>query len=138
METRFAWPAPSWLPLPALTLLAALALPAIGQPGAMLAIVSPVGEETVHDNTGRLAVTITVDDGGALDQGRAALRVLLDGATFGSDQRGRSFTLQGIERGTLALQIQLVETDGRILAASAPVTFHMWQASALFPARKTR
>ncbi len=139
MQTRFAWfSARYWLPPLALTLLVAPGLPATGQMGAVLTIVSPVGEETVHDNSGRLAVTLTVDDGGALDRGRAVLRVLLDGATFGPDQRGPSFTLQGIERGTHALQVQLVETDGRILAASAPVTFHMWQASALFPARKTR
>lgn len=133
MRLTFLWLAPL-----AAVLVTALALPAAGQAGPAVAIVSPASEETVHDNTSQLAVTVTVDDGGHLDQGRAVLRVLLDGATFGADQRGRSFTLQGIERGTHALQIQLVDPDGRILAASASVTFHMWQASALFPARKTR
>lgn len=126
------------LPLPALALLAAFALPAIGQPGATLAIMSPASEETVHDNTGQVGVTVVVDDGGALAQGRAVLRVLLDGALFGAGQRGLSFRLEGIERGTHTLQVQLVDRDGKTVAASAPVTFHMWQASALFPARKTR
>jgi hypothetical protein len=127
-----------WLASLAAIFAAAPAPPATGQPGLAVTIVSPANEETVHDNTGRLTVALTVEDGGALAQGRAALRVLLDGAPFGAEQRGRSFGLEGIERGTHTLQIELVDRDGKTLAASAPVTFHMWQASALFPARKPR
>lgn len=120
----------------ALLVPALLALPAAGQPAPALTIATPANEETVHDNTGRLAVTVTVDDGGALDESRAVLRVLLDGARFGVEQRGRSFTLEGIERGTHALQVELLDRDGRTVATSPAVTFHMWRASALFPSRK--
>jgi hypothetical protein len=103
--------------------------------GPRVFIVSPLSGETIHDNTGAISVTVAVKGD---DQTKPrTLRVLLDCTPPGSTQRPGSFTLQGVERGTHVLEAHLVDRAGNILAKSTPLTFHMWQASALFPGRKT-
>ena len=96
-------------------------------------IVSPRDQETVHDNSGRVAVRVSVQSE-TLRQG--SLAVLLDGHRYGEPQRSRSFKLQGVERGEHQLRVVLLDESGREVAASQPVTFNMWRASALFPNRK--
>ena len=63
--------------------------------------------------------------------------ILLDGRPVA---RGAttSFPLAGIERGTHTLQAQVVDGKDNTLVASQAVTFHMWQASKQFPARKDK
>ena len=46
------------------------------------------------------------------------------------------FRLDGVERGEHTLQARLVDRNGRTLAGSEPVTFHLWQASRLFQNRR--
>jgi hypothetical protein len=98
-------------------------------------IVSPQNEETIHDNTGRVAVTVMIRNGDSLAAG-GAIRVLLDGRPFGPDARASSFALEGVERGEHLLQVQLTNAAGTVIASSEVVKFYMWQASALFPSRK--
>jgi hypothetical protein len=110
--------------------------PSIAQDtGIGVSIVSPRNEETIHDNTGRVAVTIAIRNGNTLAAG-GAIRVLLDGKPFGPDARTSSFALEGLERGEHRLQVQLTNAAGAVIATSEVVTFYMWQASALFPSRK--
>ncbi|HEY7741952.1 MAG TPA: hypothetical protein VIA19_02810 [Burkholderiales bacterium] len=110
--------------------------PSIAQDtGLGVSIVSPRNEETIHDNTGRVAVTVAIRNGDALAAG-GAIRVLLDGKPFGPDARASSFALEGLERGEHRLQVQLTNAAGAVIATSEVVTFYMWQASALFPSRK--
>lgn len=122
-------------------LLALLALacapgPVAGQaPHPTIAIVSPSPEQTVHDNEGRVSVSVKVTPADALDKGHQ-VRVTLDGRAHGAPQRALSFTLEGVERGEHTLQAELVDASGRAVAVSAPVKFYLWQASRLFPARK--
>ena len=110
--------------------------PSIAQDAALgVSIVSPRNEETIHDNTGRVAVAVAIRNGDSLAAG-GAIRVLLDGKPFGPDARASSFALEGLERGEHRLQVQLMNAAGTVIATSEVVTFYMWQASALFPSRK--
>lgn len=110
--------------------------PAIAQDNGLgVSIVSPRNEETIHDNTGRVAVTVAIRNGDSLAAG-GAIRVLLDGKPFGPDARASSFALEGLERGEHRLQVQLTNAAGTVIATSEVVTFYMWQASAQFPSRK--
>jgi hypothetical protein len=95
-------------------------------------IVAPKAEETVHSNSGYLAVTVAVSTPSAKAGGHLSL--LLDGKTVatGSEQH---FVLKGIDRGSHTLRLQVNAADGTVLATSPQVTFHMWRASRLFRSR---
>jgi len=97
-----------------------------------LSIVSPKPGETVHDNTGDVAVLLAI--GAGADGGR--IRVLLDGKRHGRDREAHSFLLTGVERGEHVLQVQLLDAAGAPVASSEAVKFHLWQASRLFPSRQ--
>jgi hypothetical protein len=97
-----------------------------------IAIVAPAPEETVHSNEGKVTVSVGVPRGVA--PGNQVV-ILLDGQPVARGP-ATSFPLAGIERGTHTLQAQVVDGKGSTLVASQPVTFHMWQASQLFPSRK--
>jgi hypothetical protein len=45
------------------------------------------------------------------------------------------FYLNGVARGTHELTVRLLDASGREVMRTAPVTFHVWQASALFRQR---
>jgi len=108
--------------------------PVLAQNGALgIAITSPKNEETIHDNTGKVVVSIAVE-GGLPEQ--SAIRVLLDGQPYGAARTGSSFTLEGVERGGHTLQAQVVDAAGKTILSSDTVTFYMWQASRLLPGRK--
>ena len=102
---------------------------------ASIVIESPGNEETVHDNLGRVTVSVKVPGAEPASAG-IRLRPMLDGKPFGDVQRTPTFRLEGVERGTHTLQVQQLDGSGSVLAESKPVTFHMWQASRLFPGRK--
>jgi hypothetical protein len=95
-----------------------------------LRIVAPVSGSTVHDNPGNLSVTISVASPLQAASGERFV-LLLDGKAVASGT-GQHFNLAGIDRGSHLLRVQIQARDGRILASSAPVKFHMWRASRLF------
>jgi len=103
--------------------------------GIGIRIVSPQNEETIHDNTGWVPVTVAITNGDPLAAG-GAIRVLLDGQPFGPEARAPSLALEGVERGEHLLRVQVVDAAGTIIATSDTVRFYMWRASALFPSRK--
>jgi hypothetical protein len=120
-------------------LLAAVLAGPVPGPGALaqayeIAIVQPADDETVHDNLGNVTVQVAVSPG--LAQGNRIV-LLLDGQPV-AQGAATGFALSGIERGSHALQAQVVGSGGATLAASPPVNFHMWQASKLFPSRKPK
>jgi hypothetical protein len=93
-------------------------------------IVTPEPETTIHDNNGNLAVTVAVSPplhAGAGDR----LVLLLDDKVVARGTE-RQFVLKGIDRGSHTLNAQVISADGKLLAASPQVIFHMWQASLLF------
>jgi hypothetical protein len=95
-----------------------------------LTLLQPAEGQTIHDNAGRVLVRVA---GGAPG---AAYQAYLDGAPAGPVSLSASFMLTGVERGEHRLQVASVDGEGRPLARTAPVTFHMWQASRLFPNRQ--
>ena len=109
--------------------------PVLAQNGALgIAITSPKNEETIHDNTGSVPVSIAMQGSGLPEH--SSIRVLLDGRPYGAARYGASFTLEGVERGEHTLQAQVVDAAGKTILSSDTVTFYMWQASRLFPGRK--
>jgi hypothetical protein len=94
-------------------------------------IVSPRNQETIQDNSGNVTVKLDARVGG-----RERIRLLLDGKPFGPDSDQTAIELQDLERGEHSLQALLLDESDKIVAASGPVTFHVWRASAQFPARK--
>ncbi len=102
---------------------------------ARLRLISPAPDETMHDNTGRLPVQVDLQPSLRSEQGHR-LRARLDGVVLGGTWVETHFTLQPIERGSHTLQVLVTDAEGRLLIASDPVTFNMWQASRLFPARR--
>jgi hypothetical protein len=59
----------------------------------------------------------------------------MDGKPYGADHHTLEFTLEGVERGEHSLQVQLIDAKDALVSASPSVTFHLWQASVLFPKR---
>jgi hypothetical protein len=105
------------------------------QSGVAVSISSPQNEETIHDNTGRVPVTVAITGGDPLAAG-GSIRTILDGKAFGPAVRAASFALEGVERGEHALRVEVLDAAGTVIAASGSVKFYMWQASVLFPGRK--
>lgn len=94
----------------------------------------PLPEQTIHDNTGSVRVSVALQ-GLALGPGDR-LRVLIDGQPYGPDQFVLDFTLQDVKRGEHTLQVQVVDAKSIVVVGSSTIKFHLWRASALFPARK--
>jgi hypothetical protein len=125
---------PAGIAIFALCLLATTLLAPVSHAADALSveIVRPAADETVHSNLGEVAVALTLTG----VAGAPRLRILLDGRPFGAIQRTPVFTLQGVERGTHSLRVELVDARNAVVATSGAVTFHMWQASRLFPGRQ--
>jgi hypothetical protein len=95
-----------------------------------LTLIRPTDGETIHDNTGRVAVVVS----GGRDA--AGFQAYIDGAPAGGIHPAPAFHLEGIERGEHQLSVDAVDRHGRSVAATETITFYMWQASRLFPNRK--
>lgn len=98
-----------------------------------IAIARPRNDATVFDNSGKLRVEVRVLPALRSDSGDR-IAILIDGgaALQSSDTET---VLTGIARGTHTLQAEVLDSSGAVVLASPAVTFHMWQASKLFPGR---
>jgi hypothetical protein len=110
-----------------------LCIAAAASQAADIVILTPRNQETIHDNSGKVGVTVQAQLGP-----RQQIRLLLDGRPAGPASNQRSFTLEDIDRGEHTLQALLVNDKDAVLATSAAVTFYLWRASAQFPARKPK
>lgn len=95
-----------------------------------LTLVQPADGETIHDNQGRVAVVVA---GGREAEG---FQAYVDGTPVGGIHPTPAFQLEGIDRGEHRLSVSAVNAQGRVLATTEAITFHMWRASRLFPNRK--
>ncbi len=94
-------------------------------------IVTPKNAETIHDNAGTVPVEVALQP--ALDvKAGHRLRVSLDGVLLPGDWTSNRLSLQQVDRGTHTLQVIVIDSDGKALARSATIEFHLWQASRLF------
>ena len=110
----------------AMTLLLSFACVSAG--AAQVSLLAPVDQDTIHDNSGNLAVAVKVDPPIDPKDG-TSIRILLDGKPAARDSSGMSFTLTGVERGEHSLQALLIDRQGHTLSVSKTVDFTMWQAS---------
>ncbi len=85
-----------------------------------ISIASPADQDVVRDNAGNLTVEAILPKQIASDH---QARLLLDGKVVAIYQ-GTSFQLENIDRGTHALQLEIVERkSGKILISSQPISF---------------
>ena len=115
----------------ALLLAPLLPLAATAAEAAGISVIKPASEETIHSNQGEL--TVMLRRARAVPGGR--VRLVLDGTPLPHSYRSDTIHLRGIHRGTHTLQAVLLDARGERSAASAAVTFYMWQASRRFPNR---
>ncbi len=100
-----------------------------------LGIVAPKSGATIHDNSGQIAVSVTLRPALRANAGHR-FRALLDNALLPGEWSSARFSLTGVDRGSHTLRVIVTDADGNRLLESGPVEFHMWQASRLFPNRR--
>lgn len=94
-------------------------------PYSQLEVLAPVDDATISENSGRLQVSVRSEP--ALQAGHH-YRVRLDDSpvhTGSADQ----IQLSSLDRGTHRLQVEIIDTQGRVLQRSASRVFHMLRTS---------
>ncbi len=98
-----------------------------------IAISSPSMEETIWNTGGNVTVSVSLQP--VLQSGHS-LRLYLDGQSMGDfPPRSSSVTLTEITRGMHVVQSEVVNSKGRVIVKSEPVTFFYKQATVNNPAR---
>jgi hypothetical protein len=100
-----------------------------------VSILTPAQRATIHDNSGKLVVKVSVDPPINPQDGRS-VRLLLDGRRAAPDSSSPSFDLNGIDRGGHLLQARLVGRKGQTIGVSETIQFTMWHASINNPAQR--
>ena len=94
---------------------------------ALVEVVTPAQDETFR--SGERTVPVAVILTPPLNEGQR-LVYMLDGTPQSTPISDTSFAFTGVERGTHAASVMLVDTAGNELASSRPVTFHVKPAIA--------
>jgi len=95
---------------------------------------APVPEQTYRDPGTPVTVAASVTPEPAEGD---ALMFYVDGAPAGSASRGSNgITLNGLERGEHSVAAVVVDSEGRELARSAPVRFHLLLPGRIKPAAR--
>jgi prepilin-type processing-associated H-X9-DG protein len=94
-------------------------------------IVQPQDDSTVFDNSGHVEVQIRVSPATALAPGHRMVLFLDGHASVPKAQ-----ALEHVERGMHRLQARILDSNGRSVIESKPITFYLWQASRNFPSRR--
>jgi hypothetical protein len=98
-----------------------------------LDIVDPAELTTVFNNSGDVAVRVTVaPDLANGDQ----VELLVDGVPAAPPSTTLDFPLSGLVRGTHLLQARVIDSTGNVDSISPSTTFYVWEASRLFPTRR--
>ena len=101
-----------------------------------ITITSPANDEAVRENTGNIAVNVSLNP--ALDTSSGhRVQVLVDGQVAG-EAASATVSLQNIDRGTHSLIAQVIDANNSVLASSDAVVVHLQRYSILnAPPRKT-
>lgn len=93
-----------------------------------LALVSPANEDTLRENSGTVAVKVTLAP--PLDsQAGHKLVVVLDKKPV-AEAQATEVSLKDVERGTHTLKVQIADAKGLVLKESTEVTFQLHRGSA--------
>lgn len=95
----------------------------------VLAIEQPSNDEAIRANDGNLYVVVALSPHLAR---KHSMRLLMNGAAAGSDQKVPYFSLSNIDRGTHQLTAQIIDDEtGEVLQSSESLSFHLLRTSRL-------
>lgn len=86
------------------------------------AIRSPVHDSTLPAGASHLAVAVDLEP--ALQEGHW-VQVLIDGSAVGSPLQSTQQSVQDLERGMHFLSVQVLDSNGNVVAETEPVTIHV-------------
>jgi hypothetical protein len=95
-----------------------------GQVYTMVSIEQPQNEETIRNNQGSLAVSVKVTPN--LMKGDK-VQLILDGTPIGEPQPALQFGLNGINRGSHTIAVQIVDKKGNVIITSDSITVFMFR-----------
>jgi hypothetical protein len=84
-------------------------------------VTSPSNDQTIRDNGGNVHVSLSLTPG---LQGGHSIDVMMDGQSIGSGS-GTSVTLTEVDRGTHTVQAAIKDSEGKEIARSNSVIFHL-------------
>lgn len=94
-------------------------------------ISSPEHDSTLTDPSGRLELTIAIEPGLQPDH---KIRILMDSEQK-AEQNSTSFIFENLNRGSHTFQAFVVDTMGRAIDLSEPITVHIHRPSVIFRKR---
>lgn len=89
-------------------------------------IVSPKEDMAIRSNNGTLVINVTIKPEKKSNQ---LLQLLLDGLVFGKSQTSTTIRALNVDRGTHQLQVQLLDSEGKVLTKTQIVTVHVQRAA---------
>ncbi|MFY8273853.1 DUF4124 domain-containing protein [Pseudoalteromonas sp. SSDWG2] len=93
-----------------------------------ISVTSPTQEETIRDNTGSVHVSGMIKP--RFLQGHK-VQLFLDGQAHGQAQTSTLFVMRDVDRGEHNVTLKLVDSQGKVLATSKPVTFFLHRRSVI-------
>lgn len=93
-------------------------------------IAAPAHDSTIRDNTGNIAVSVSISPAIRTGLGHK-LQLYLDGQPFGEAGTTTSFNLSNLDRGTHTLKPVIVDLSGKVLVEGTASTFHVSRFSML-------
>jgi len=84
-------------------------------------VTSPSNDQTIRDNGGNVSVSLSLSPG---LRGGHSIDIMMDGQSIGSGS-GTSVTLTEVDRGTHTVQAAIKDGEGKEIARSNSVIFHL-------------
>lgn len=121
-------------PLPVVRPRAPVASAAAPAPAPTLVLNTPRDDEPLVNTAGQVTLAASVDPAPP-PEAQARFRFLLDGAVVATESQPRA-ELENVDRGTHQVRVQLVDAQGKVLAESEAITFHLIRPSVNLPGRR--
>lgn len=87
-----------------------------------ISVIQPENNATIRNNQGLVSVAVSIDP--SLMKGDNVV-LLFDGKAVGEPQPTTAFTLNGVERGTHSIAVQVIDSKAKVIGQSNDVTIHM-------------
>lgn len=85
-------------------------------------IVQPESEATIRNNQGLVSVLVDLQPNLRVGD---SLQLIYDGNPLGKPQTAVAFTLNNVYRGAHTVAVQLLDSNGKLISKTEPVTFYM-------------
>jgi hypothetical protein len=93
---------------------------------AEIAVISPLEDETIRDNSGNVQIQITI---APRLRGDHRLMLILDGNDIGLEAVNGVFELSNVDRGTHTAAGRVIDQLGNTVIESSPVTFNLMRVA---------